>query len=327
MKLEYARLTKRNFGDDLNPWLWPKVLPGCFNPDDGVIFLGIGTILTQKRYEQVLRNARKIVVFSSGTWENDHPVLNDQQWKVYGVRGPLTARNLGLPLSYVCGDGAYLLRNFIDPQPASMRHGTAFIPHHRSEDIFDFHSICSALGMQFVTTRQPVESFLATINQHEYVIAEAMHGAIAADALRVPWRAVRFGPDFSLGKWNDWGQSMDISISPTTLPLVYSKRTPFFAALEKATKNKLIEIGAAPNRWKTSNYSFLKSSKPEQERLLQAIDSLKEERAFQLSSDERVEETIRKLNTISNSIANDTKKNSRTKLKSTSKLAEPQQKT
>ena len=46
MKLAYFRDPKRNFGDDLNPWLWDQLLPGLIDDvDDDRFLIGMGTIL------------------------------------------------------------------------------------------------------------------------------------------------------------------------------------------------------------------------------------------------------------------------------------------
>lgn len=48
MNLYYYQDSVGNFGDDLNVWLWPKLLPGLFDQDDGLLFVGIGSFLRYK---------------------------------------------------------------------------------------------------------------------------------------------------------------------------------------------------------------------------------------------------------------------------------------
>ena len=44
MKLHYFRSRHGNFGDDLNGWIWPELLPGLWDEgEDGVTFVGIST--------------------------------------------------------------------------------------------------------------------------------------------------------------------------------------------------------------------------------------------------------------------------------------------
>ena len=45
MILHYYRSAAGNFGDDINQWLWERLLPDCWD-DDGIHFAGIGTIIT-----------------------------------------------------------------------------------------------------------------------------------------------------------------------------------------------------------------------------------------------------------------------------------------
>ena len=61
---------------------------------------------------------------------------------------------------------------------------------------------------------------LNKIHASDVVIAEAMHAAIVADALRVPWIPVNFhGSHINSFKWNDWCGSLDVEYMPHTLGL------------------------------------------------------------------------------------------------------------
>ncbi len=128
MHLEFCD-TKINFGDSLNEWLWPKIINKKFNAQSNVYFLGIGTIITDKRVLEIeKKDVSQAIIFSSGTWGNKSYSLGEN-WKVYGVRGPRTAKALGLTQDYVVGDGAYLLRNFY-PSSNGTGNSIGFIPHH-----------------------------------------------------------------------------------------------------------------------------------------------------------------------------------------------------
>jgi succinoglycan biosynthesis protein ExoV len=50
-----------NFGDELNWYIWPHLLPGVFDEDDGTQFVGIGTLLNDR-----VPAAARTVVFGAG---------------------------------------------------------------------------------------------------------------------------------------------------------------------------------------------------------------------------------------------------------------------
>jgi succinoglycan biosynthesis protein ExoV len=56
-----------------------------------------------------------------------------------------------------------------------------------------------------------------------------MHGAIVADAVRVPWVPVRLYEQVLDFKWRDWCQAVALDYAPTIIPALYS--TP--AVLQK----------------------------------------------------------------------------------------------
>src|SRR5690554_5344434 len=90
MKLECCINGNLNVGDDLNYWLWPKLIPNLLDNDTDHAFLGIGTLLTDKRINHQLSKAKSISILSSGAWGPQAPQVASH-WNVYGVRGPRTA--------------------------------------------------------------------------------------------------------------------------------------------------------------------------------------------------------------------------------------------
>jgi succinoglycan biosynthesis protein ExoV len=305
MILEYCRNDDFNFGDDLNKWLWPKLLKDCLDPSDNIYLVGIGTLLTSRRFNKTLSDAKKIVVLSSGAWERDYPKL-DSRTVIYGVRGPRTAKRLGISEDFVIGDGAYLLRK-LPLNPVALRFKTAFIPHHRSEQYVDWEPICEAAGMKLVSTRQPVDRFIAEIRSFEKVISEAMHGAIAADAFRIPWVGTRFAPNFNEEKWLDWSEALEIKLELHTLPTVYQKRLSLRRSLENFIKKNFLRFIAQTEKWKNLPVSFQKASDTDVGRLTLALKTVDAEAETNMSSDAKVAEITEKLYTQVKKLAEDYK--------------------
>lgn len=293
MILEYCRNDDFNFGDDLNNWLWPMLLEGCLDESDNIYLVGIGTLLTSKRFENTLSNATKIIIFSSGAWDRHWPTLNDKT-VVYGVRGPRTAKRLGISEDFVVGDGAYLLRT-LALSPVEKNIKTAFIPHHRSEQYVDWESICEAAGLKFISTRQPVESFISEIRRCDKVISEAMHGAIAADAFRIPWVGARFAPNFNDEKWLDWSEALEISLELHSLPTVYQKRQPFYRSFGNYIKRSTPGFVSKTEKWKDLPVSFRTASSTKVNSLILALKTLDAKAKTSMSSDEKVAEITEKL--------------------------------
>lgn len=225
MKLYYFRSRPANFGDDLNLWLWPKLLPQPFegvcyhaeveardgNEEETTLFLGIGTLLNSRVPVSPLK-----LVFGTGTGYGSPPVI-DRNWQFLCVRGPLTAAALGLPQSLAITDPALLLRTVELPPPAEPVR-FSFIPHIRCGDFAAWETICHELQIRFIHPSVSVPSVVAQIRSSDVVICEAMHGAIVADALRVPWIPVRCYPHINDFKWRDWCASLGLTYEPAVLP-------------------------------------------------------------------------------------------------------------
>ena len=209
MKLFWYHRPEGNFGDDLNPWLWPRVLPGLID-GEGAWLVGIGTLLNER-----LPREGGLVVLGAGAGLGARPVV-DARWRVLGVRGPLTAAALGLPPELAIGDPAILAADFVSP--AGERRGVGFMPHYASMAHWDWRRTAEGLGLVFVDPQASVEATLTQIAGLDSLVTEAMHGAIVADALRTPWVGVRIDPDFYDWKWRDWGLSVGVEPVIHALP-------------------------------------------------------------------------------------------------------------
>lgn len=212
MKLYYYQFRDKvsNFGDDLNPWLWEKLLPDVFDGEKSVLFVGIGTLLNE-----YVPKARQTVVFGSGVgYGKGLPTMNDS-WTVYCLRGPLSAKALGLE-SLAITDAALLLKRVYQPESDQKTQRFAYIPHVSNviRGNANWQQICEQAGMGFIDPRGSTEEVLSAIAQTEVVLAEAMHGAIAADALRVPWIPICTNTTILPFKWQDWCLTVDIDYQP-----------------------------------------------------------------------------------------------------------------
>lgn len=202
-----------NFGDHLNPWLWQQLLPGVFDENEATAFVGIGTLLNNL-LPQRLPNARKIAVFSSGFGYETASTVVDDAWKIYCLRGPLSAQKLDVPAKLAVADGAILIRRIFKPKGKAYRF--AYMPHihHALYGGTTWDSICEQIGFKYIAPYWPIEQVLSAISQTEILLTEAMHGAIVADALRVPWIPIRTSARVLTFKWQDWCSSINLEYQP-----------------------------------------------------------------------------------------------------------------
>lgn len=231
MRLVYFDISAGNFGDDLNPFLWPKLLPGAFTgtatipmysptvegPPGEDLFVGIGTLIMARAPSSGTR-----IVFGSGTGYGKSEKLGGN-WQFHCVRGPLTAEALGLDPKLAITDPAILVR--LLPRPTGEKaHRLSFMPHWFMAETGAWQQICHALGIHFIDPRWPPARVLRNIAATETLITEALHGAVVADALRVPWMAVSSGDAVLPFKWNDWCRSIEVAYEPAVLPAIWRRR-------------------------------------------------------------------------------------------------------
>jgi len=197
-----------NFGDELNYWLWDRLLPGYFEKSDGNLFLGIGSVLYDSHPPQL-----KKIVFGAGyAGYTDLPTIDDN-WKVYFVRGKNTAEKLKIDVGLAVGDSGILIRSIIKDEPREVKYEASYMPHFESAKIGEWEKICKKTGVNYIDPRWPVEKVLSEILASKLMISEAMHGVIIADALRVPWQAIEPYDPNHRDKWQDWSSVLDVEIS------------------------------------------------------------------------------------------------------------------
>ncbi|MES2437287.1 MAG: polysaccharide pyruvyl transferase family protein [Patescibacteria group bacterium] len=250
MKLYYWKMQGGNFGDDLNPLVWNHYLNNHLDSDPKTTVLGIGTLINDKLLGRI-REAHTIHVFGTGVGLGNHlqdlPFIDDA-WNVHWVRGPLSAQVLGLPPSTAVSDGAMLIGQLYKPQANVKKYAWSFMPHVYQARNGDkaWKLVCERAGIHYIDPRLPVTTILEMLSQTEVLIAEAMHGAIVADALRVPWIPVTSSDRILSFKWQDWCASLDIAYAPQKLSYIRNLNRFFFKSKLKETEADFKNIKLSP---------------------------------------------------------------------------------
>ncbi|MBI5716109.1 MAG: polysaccharide pyruvyl transferase family protein [Burkholderiales bacterium] len=216
MKIHLTTGVERNFGDELNAWLWPELFPALFDgAADGINFIGIGSILDRRLPASGLN-----VVLGTGTGYARPPDVQaaPARWRIYGVRGPLTARLMSLPDDAAISDPAILLARHPRWQARpTAGGGTLFVPHWKSVRFGQWPEACAMAGVEFVDPRADAKAVVHRIATARLVIAESMHAAIVADALRVPWIPIVLSREVAPFKWTDWAATVGVEYTPLRL--------------------------------------------------------------------------------------------------------------
>jgi succinoglycan biosynthesis protein ExoV len=201
-----------NFGDELNTILWPRLLPDFFDENPRTRFLGIGSVLDYRHPPEPLK-----IVAGSGYGGYERKPALKRNWKVHWVRGPRTARALDLPADLGLGDPAALI-----PPVLGLADGgggeVGFMPHFESAGRGAWHQAAEMAGIRLIDPRDPSLTILRAIGRCERLLSEALHGVIVADALRVPWVALRPMASIHRAKWFDWADTVDKRLRFHNLP-------------------------------------------------------------------------------------------------------------
>jgi succinoglycan biosynthesis protein ExoV len=214
MRLTYFRKSVPNFGDDLNALLWPSLMPQLFDDDPAAAFLGIGTIIGMPVDEHA-----RLHVFSSGVGYDGIANWAGRDIRYWCVRGPLSARLLGLEPEAALSDGA-ILTPLAEGFPSAAGGGreTLVIPHFETIARPGWPEAAGLCGFGLVDPRGAPGDIVARIAAARLVLTESLHGAIIADTYGVPWIAFATSKNFGPTKWVDWRQSLGEQFHFTVVP-------------------------------------------------------------------------------------------------------------
>lgn len=240
MEICYYRDPKFNFGDDLNAVIWPQLLSEKLKSNPDIVLVGIGSILNETMVGKYTGTGKKILVIGSGTSYGVPPRCLDEL-KILAVRGPYTAAVIGKPEAAVT-DSAILLA-CMPPRPDAKlpKDRVLFMPHHRTIHSTPWEQIASECGMTYVSPQQPVEAILQHYAHARLVVTEAMHGAIVADTLRVPWIPLAISPAVEEFKWRDWCLSMGVEFKPLRIPAGTYRDLGRFAHIESLLRQAALD--------------------------------------------------------------------------------------
>lgn len=292
MKLFYYKEDTPNFGDDLNEWIWPKLLPNYFDNDDSHLVLGIGSILNDK-----VPKAEKYTVLGAGWAYGELPPVS-KNWDIKCVRGRVSSQALGLPEETAIIDPAYLLSDFFSGE-VKKKYKYSIIPHALSLEAGDWQSVCDALGIHLIDIRtKDTELFVNEVRASEHILCEAMHGAIVSDAFNIPWKGFYAYDHIHHEKWNDWLSVFDQKITLSKVNSLYKGYANASAPIifKNNLKHLLIKLGF----WKASwDLPIPKRTKNEEfDEICNSISLLIEEGNFSTTERSLVNSQLSKLRDV-----------------------------
>jgi succinoglycan biosynthesis protein ExoV len=157
------------------------------------------------------------------------------------------------------------------------------MPHHQSMPKADWASLCERVGFHCIDARKSVETVVRELQETELLLTESMHGAIVADALRVPWVPVRLYPRFTLFKWQDWTQSMQLPLKIYDVQPVYARSPAISKRLTNTAKRSLAAIRIGNENW--SRLETRSSTEQETSESLETLERIAREVSGTLSSE------------------------------------------
>jgi hypothetical protein len=199
-----------NFGDYITKYIFDKM---DFEIGQGNYFLGCGSIL----HQSVFQNAtyKNFIVWGAGIGENSkinrHNISEHGKFDIYSVRGPKTAKLLGIENDVPYGDLGLLMPCFYKPKyfvdrvvytPHWLNYHNIRLRHRRSI----YNLVDCDLVMSPLINAETFEKCLDDISSAGFILTNSLHGSIIAHAYGRPWAPCRYEKEHvpNQFKWLDW---------------------------------------------------------------------------------------------------------------------------
>ncbi len=218
MKIFHYQAPVRNFGDDLNQWLWPRVWPEVEKNNTYDWLIGIGSVLDGRLGDLP---GRKLVL-GAGYRPGRLGKPPTKDVTTLAVRGRLTCETLGLDEELARGDPAVLVAE-VWGRASNGGNAVGFMPHYQTSRAYPLRAAVEDAGLLYIDPEGEAEAVLQAVGSVDRLVTEAMHGAIVADALGVPWKRiglynhVREPPGSVDFKWADWASVYALDPQPRHL--------------------------------------------------------------------------------------------------------------
>lgn len=193
-----------NFGDDLSPWLFERMIGRKIlqNAGENASYISVGSIIKRAKNDSL--------VWGTGSFGNEKPFMFNGNAEYFAVRGPLTRsrlidRKIACPRVY--GDPALLTPLVYAPDIE--KENEIGLVLRWSETQWLGKSVGPGVKLIDLGTRD-VESVLDQMLSCKYIVTSSLHGLIIADTYGIPnaWLSSKSPAGFEF-KFYDYFLSVD----------------------------------------------------------------------------------------------------------------------
>jgi succinoglycan biosynthesis protein ExoV len=254
------------------------------------LLIGIGSVLDANFNSDFFDHYKKKIVLGAGARGCNRLFdIERKDWDVRFVRGKNTTTVFGLAEEKAISDPAILITRFLPPESPLLRKKQTrpqkpvlgLVPYWATSLAFS-EAIATINNMTLIPVYLTPERFFTLIASCDVVIVEAMHGAIIADSLGVPWIPCRMTNMKCEGdthgfKWSDWLDTLDLHPKFITVPV--TARMPGESFRNDITFAAKVRKSASIIRRAIQNVSWNLSDRDllayRQDQMLKVIDEMK----------------------------------------------------